>query len=52
MKDQETGTTWEALSGRGISGDLASTELQRLTSEYSFWFSWLELHPDTEVCAW
>lgn len=51
MEDQETGTTWEALTGRAISGTLASKELQRLTSEYSFWFAWRELHPDTEVYA-
>jgi hypothetical protein len=36
MKDEETGTTWEALSGRAISGVLAPKELQRLISEYSF----------------
>jgi hypothetical protein len=51
MKDQETGTTWEALTGRAISGALAPKELQRLTSEYSFWFAWSELHPDTEIYA-
>lgn len=49
MKDQETGTIWEALTGRAISGPLASNELERLTSEYSFWFAWSQLHPSTEV---
>jgi hypothetical protein len=49
MKDEETGTTWEALSGRAISGVLAPKELQRLISEYSFWFAWSELHPNTEI---
>jgi hypothetical protein len=51
MKDQETGTIWEALTGRAISGVLCQKKLQRLISEYSFWFAWSELHPDTEIYA-
>ena len=49
MKDQETGTTWEALTGRGISGPLVHAELHRINYEYSFWFAWKDLHPQSEV---
>ena len=51
MKDLETGSIWEAMSGLAINGPLADTELERLTSEYSFWFSWSQAHPTTEVYA-
>jgi hypothetical protein len=49
MKDQETGTIWEALTGHAISGPLCGGELTRLNPEYSFWFAWSQLHPGTEV---
>lgn len=49
MKDRQTGSVWEAVSGRAISGPLAGGELQRLNSEYSFWFSWSQAHPATDV---
>ena len=43
MKDQETGTIWEVLTGRAISGPLCGGELKPLNSEYSFWFAWSQL---------
>ncbi|MDA1219722.1 MAG: DUF3179 domain-containing (seleno)protein [Chloroflexi bacterium] len=49
IEDQETGTIWEALTGQAISGPLAGNKLERLTSEYSFWFAWYQMHPNTEV---
>jgi hypothetical protein len=49
MKDRQTGSVWEAVTGRAISGPLAGGELQRLNSEYSFWFSWSQAHPTTDV---
>jgi hypothetical protein len=49
MKDRQTGSVWEAITGRAISGPLAGGELERLTSEYSFWFSWRQAHPSTGV---
>jgi hypothetical protein len=49
MKDRQTGSTWEAMTGRAVSGPLAGGELERLTTEYSFWFSWSQSHPDTDV---
>jgi hypothetical protein len=49
MRDRETGSIWEALTGRAISGPLAGSELERLTWEYSFWFSWSQVHPTSDV---
>jgi hypothetical protein len=49
MKDLETGTSWEALTGRAIGGPLVHAELRRIPYEYSFWFAWKDLHPQTEI---
>ncbi len=49
MQDQQTGSTWQAVTGRAIDGPLAGVALQRLPSHYSFWFAWSDFHPDTEL---
>ena len=49
LRDQETGSTWQAVTGRAIDGPLAAAALQRLPSHYSFWFAWSDFHPDTEL---
>lgn len=49
FKDQETGTTWLALSGEALEGELKGSTLTRLPSHYSFWFAWKDHFPQTEV---
>ena len=49
MQDDETGTIWQALTGRAIDGELEGTVLTRLPANYSFWFAWSDFHPDTEI---
>ena len=49
MWDLETGSTWQALTGRAIDGPLAGEALTRLTSHYSFWFAWSDFYPDTQL---
>ena len=49
MQDQQTSSTWQAVTGRAIDGPLAGAALQRLPSHYSFWFAWSDFHPDTEL---
>ncbi len=49
MEDQQTGSTWQAITGRAISGPLTGSALERLPSHYSFWFAWSDVHPDTEL---
>ena len=49
MQDQQTSSTWQAVTGRAIDGPLAGRALQRLPSHYSFWFAWSDFHPDTEL---
>lgn len=47
LRDVETGSTWDALTGTAIDGPLAGTQLTRLKSTTSFWFGWKDIHPDT-----
>ncbi len=49
MGDLQTGSTWQAITGRAISGPLTGSALERLPSHYSFWFAWSDFHPDTEL---
>ncbi|MCI0846701.1 MAG: DUF3179 domain-containing protein [Chloroflexi bacterium] len=49
IRDLETGSTWQALTGRAIDGPLAGEVLTRLTSNYSFWFAWSDFYPDTQL---
>ena len=49
LVDQQTGTTWEPLTGIGLSGELKGTVLRRLPTTYSFWFAWTDFYPDTKL---
>lgn len=49
IQDNETGTTWDALTGTALDGSLAGSQLTRLKSTGSFWFGWKDIHPDTLV---
>ena len=49
IRDQETNSTWQALTGRAIDGPLAGEVLTRLTSHYSFWFAWSDFYPDNQL---
>lgn len=51
MRDQETGSIWQGLTGRAIEGELIGKALERLPSHYSFWFAWSDFHPDTKLFA-
>jgi len=49
ITDEETGTTWNALTGLAIDGPLAGTTLTQIKSTMSFWFGWKDWHTDTLV---
>jgi len=49
IEDQETESTWQAITGQAISGPMAWKTLHRLPSHYSFWFAWSDFHTDTEL---
>ncbi len=47
--DNETGSTWDGLSGKATAGPLKGQSLTRLKSTSSFWFGWKDFHTNTEV---
>ena len=47
--DNETGSTWELLTGTAVDGPLVGTTLNRLKSTQVFWFGWTDFHPDTQL---
>ena len=49
IQDDETGTTWDALSGTALNGPLSGSQLTRLKGTTSFWFGWKDIHPDTLI---
>jgi hypothetical protein len=49
VRDEETGTTWDAFSGNALEGPLAGKQLDRVKSTIIFWFGWVDFHPDTLV---
>ena len=49
MVDPETGSAWDALSGRATSGPLAGQALSAVPATTGFWHAWKAHHPDTRV---
>ncbi len=49
LVDEETGTSWDGLTGRAIDGPLTEQSLQRVKSTRSFWFGWKDFYPETRV---
>ena len=46
--DSETGSTWTPY-GECIAGKLKGEKLETITPSPTFWFSWAEFYPDTQV---
>ena len=49
MVDVETGSAWDAVSGRALSGPLAGRSLSPVPATTGFWHAWKAHHPDTRV---
>ncbi len=49
LVDQETGTTWMAVTGVATDGELKGKRLERAPSHLSYWFAWKDWNPETEV---
>jgi hypothetical protein len=49
IQDIETDTAWHALSGQALSGKLSGSTLKKLPGHMTYWFSWKDYYPDTEV---
>jgi hypothetical protein len=49
LTDAATGSTWEPVTGRAISGPLADQFLKPLTAIVSYRHVWLKFHPDSAI---
>ena len=49
LTDDQTGSTWDGLTGVAVDGPLEGQSLNRLKSTSSFWFGWKDWHPETRV---
>jgi Protein of unknown function (DUF3179) len=49
MRDAETGTEWDPLTGRASRGPLAGRTLAPMSSVTGFWHAWQAQHPRTVV---
>lgn len=49
LRDVQTGSRWDRLTGRGVGGRLAGRQLRRLPTTYAFWFAWKAHFPETQV---
>jgi hypothetical protein len=49
MVDAETRSTWDAVTGKALSGPLAGMSLTAVPATTGFWHAWKAHHPDTEL---
>ena len=49
MRDHETGSTWNRLTGRGVAGPFKDKALAKMPYTSSFWFGWKDNYPETLV---
>ena len=47
--DDETGSTWNGLTGKAIDGPLKDTQLTARPVTPSFWFGWVDHYPNTAI---
>jgi len=49
MRDRETRSLWQVLTGQAVEGELFEERLERPPSHDSFWFAWSGFNPQTEL---
>ena len=49
LRDLETGSEWNALTGGAAVGKMVGNTLERLKSTTVFWFGWKDFHTDTLI---
>jgi len=49
LSDRETGTTWDARTGRGQGGPLSGATLQSVPALKVYWQIWANFHPDSAL---
>lgn len=49
MRDKETGSLWQRLTGSAVRGPMAGKRLVQVPSTQSFWFGWKDYYPKSEI---
>lgn len=49
MRDKETGSRWQRLTGLAVEGPMRGKRLVQLPTTQSFWFGWKDYYPKSEV---
>ena len=49
LRDQETGTRWDAMSGRALDGPLEGLQLEPVVFTQALWYAWQSVRPDTAL---
>jgi len=49
IRDLETGTLWDGLSGEAIKGELEGERLSPIVGTQAFWFGWRGFYPRTVI---
>lgn len=49
LRDEETGTLWDPMTGDALVGPLAGARLERVIFTQALWYAWRSVRPDTTV---
>ena len=49
LRDAETGSEWDALTGRAVAGPLAGRRLAPRVVTTALWYAWSSQHPGTTL---
>lgn len=49
MEDTLTGSTWRAISGECIEGELKGSQLEMLNGMTGFWYAWSRFYPNADL---
>ncbi len=49
VRDEATGSTWDAETGRCLEGSLAGAALEEIAVRPAYWFAWVSFYPDSRV---
>jgi hypothetical protein len=49
LQDQETGSDWDPMSGRALSGPLAGAALETVPVTTALWYAWHSQKPETTL---
>ena len=49
LRDEETGSTWDPMTGRARSGPLAGKKLESAIFTTALWYAWRSQRPDTTL---